>query len=80
MSVTGSNHGSSHGSRRDIDSLALGSILGKTSQGNQFSQIYFSSPGILERRQEVSEAEQPQHWEDRSAQASAEDSNTEPGL
>ena len=28
-SGTGSNHGTSQGSRRDIDSLALGSILGK---------------------------------------------------
>ena len=42
--------------------------------------ISFSRPGILERRQEVSEAEQPQYWEDRSAQTSAEDCDTDPGL
>ena len=82
VSVTGSNHGSSHGSRRDIDSLALGSILGKQQMETfqHFSHPPFSRPRTLEGRQEVAEVEKPQHWKDRPAQTSTKDINTEPGL
>ena len=60
----------------------LGASLVKHHMANyhHFSHISLSRPGILERRQAVSEAEQPQHWKNCSAQTSAEDCNTDPGV